>query len=259
MDYGTLIGDSFAYAKDGLFGNVGTWAMLIILTILPAIPIICWVIAMVLTLKAVPGILFLAGGFGIALILAALLSAFLSGYSLKILRGGKPLPPVVGFGTLFTEGIRYTVIQVIYMIPALIIFCITVLPAMLSVWTNLLAGSKPAGMGPVFMGMLGGILITLIVGFIFGLFSFIGVVRYARTGSFHEAFRFSAILETIRTIGWGTYIAALLIMMAIVLVVSFVIGVIPVIGGILHLVIGPFITVFIMRYVCLLYDSAGTA
>ncbi len=258
MDYGKLIGDAFGYTKDGLFGNVGIWVMLLILTILPAIPIIGWVIAMIFTLAAGAGLMVLAGGLGIALILTILLSAFYLGYMLKILRGEKTLPPVTGFGTLFTDGIRYAVIEIIYMIPALVVFCITVLPVMLT-WMPVLSGQRPPMAGQMIAGMLGGILLMIIVAFVCGLFAIIGVVRYARTGSFGEAFRFSAILETIHRIGWGAYIAALLIVMVIVMGISFILGVIPIIGGIIQLIINPFIGVFTMRYICLLYDSAGTA
>lgn len=259
MDYGKLIGDAFGYAKDGLLGNMRTWVVLLILMVIPAIPIFSWVIAMILTLEAMPGLMFLAGGFGIALLLAMILSAFYGGYAMKILRGETPLPPVTGFGTLFTDGIKYIVIQIIYMIPALVVFCVTVLPVIMSMWTTVLSGQEPAGAGPVFAGILGGVLLTLVVGFVIWLFAIIGLVRYARTGSFGEAFRFPAILETIRRIGWGAYIAALLIVLVIVLGISLIIGVIPIIGGIIQFIINPFIGVFTMRYICLLYDSAGTA
>jgi len=259
MDYGKLVGDAFAYAKDGLFGNAGTWAMLLILTIIPAIPIIGGVIAMIFMLAAVPDIMVLAIGFGIAILLAMILSAFYGGYTLKILRGETPLPPVTGFSTLFADGIRMMVIQFIYMIPALIVFCVTVLPVMLSLWTTVLSGQEPAGVFQVLVSLLGGVLLTIIVGFVTGLFSMIGVVRYARTGSIGEAFNFPAILRTIRGIGWGTYIAALLVVFVIVIVISFIVGMIPILGGIIQFVINPFIGVFTMRYICLLYDSAGTA
>jgi hypothetical protein len=259
MDYGKQLGDSFAYAKEGLLGNPGTWVMLIILTLLPAIPIFCWVIAMIFTLKAMPGLLFLAGGFGIAILFAIILAAFYTGYTLKILRDEKPLPAVTGFGTLFINGIKYIVIETIYMIPAIIVFCVTVLPVMLSMWTSALAGKTPGDMIQIWMSMAGGILVTTIVAFIIGLFAIIGLVRFARTGSIGEAFNFSAILATIRKIGWGTYIVALLIMTVVVLIVSLVLGLIPIVGGIIQFIVNPFIGVFAMRYVCLLYDSAGTA
>ncbi len=258
MDYGKLIGDSFAYAKEGLLGNPRTWLMLLVLMVLPVIPILGWVFVMIFTLKAMPGIMFLAGGFGIAILLAVILSAFYSGYTLKILRGEKPLPPVAGFDILFKDGIRYIVIQAIYMIPAIVVFCITVLPVMLTMWMSLLSGQTPGEMSQVYMTMMGGILITIIVSFIISLFAMIGVVRFARTGVFGEAFNFPAILGTIGKIGWGAYIIALLIMMVLVLIVTLVLGVIPFVGGIIQFVVTPFLSVFTMRYVCQLYDSAGT-
>ena len=267
MDYGKLIGDSFAYAKDGLLGNIGTWVMLLILILLPAIPVIGWVIVMIFTVKAStgltllasPNLVFLAVSFGIALLLAVILSAFYTGYTLKILRGETPLPAVTGFGTLFLDGIKYLVIEAIYMIPAIIILCLTVFPVIFTMMTTAMAGEKMTPSFGLILGMIGGLLLTIVVAFILGLFALIGVVRFARTGVFGEAFNFSAILETIRKITWGTYIIALLIMVVIVSLVSIVLGIIPIVGAILQFVLNPFIGVFTMRYICLLYDSAGSA
>jgi len=259
MDFGKLIGDAFAYAKEGLVGNIGIWVMLLILTIIPVIPIIGWIIYMAFTMAGTPDLITLAAGFGIAIILAVILSAFYSGYTMKILRGDNPLPAVTGFGKLFADGIRYMVIQFIYMIPAIAVFCVTVLPAFLTLMTSAIADERYEPGFEVIMGMMGGILITVIVAFILGLFALVGVVRFARTGAMGEAFNFSAILATIGRIGWGTYILALIIMTILVFIVSLVLGMIPIIGGILSFIFGPFIGVFTMRYVYLLYDSAGTA
>ena len=260
MDYGNMISESYAYAKDGLVGNVGTWIMLIILAVLPAIPVIGCVLWMVFTTKGMeqlPNLTTLAAGFGAAFLLAVILSAFYTGYTLKILRGEKPLPAVTGFSTLFVDGIKYLVIQLIYMIPALVVIGITVVPALLAMIPAAMAGEKnPALLGPL-VTMMAGILISMIVAFILGLFAIIGVIRFARTGVMGEAFNFSEILATIRKIGWGTYILALIIMAVIVVAVSIVIGLIPIVGGILQFILTPFIGVAYMRYICLLYDSAS--
>jgi hypothetical protein len=255
MDYGKLVGDSFAYAKDGLVGNPGTWVMLLILTMIPAIPIFCWILGMVLLMAAAPNVMLLAAGFGVAIILAVLLSAFYAGYQMKILRGDNPLPAVTGFSTLFNDGIRYLIIHVIYMIPAIIVFCVTVLPSVFSLMTAAMAGETPEA-GAIVLGMIGGILATIVIGFIIGLFSLIGLVRFSRTGVFNEAFNFGAIRETIGKIGWGTYIIALLVMGILVMIASVVPGLIPIVGGIFQIIITPFIGVFSMRYICLLYESA---
>lgn len=263
MDYGNLISESYVYTKDGLLGNVGTWVLLLILTLIPAIPMIGLVLFMVVTMgttpDSAPDLLFLAGGFGIAILLAVILSAFYTGYTLKILRGEKPLPPVSGFSILFVDGIKYLIIQMIYMIPAIIVFCLTVVPAMLAIMTSAIAGEPPATGYGAMWGMMGGILLTTIIAFILGLIALIGVVRFARTGSMGEAFNFSEILATIGKIGWGTYIIALIIMMVVVLAVTIVLSIIPIIGGIIQFIIGPPVGIFTMRYICLLYDSAGTA
>ena len=44
--------------------------------------------------------------------------------------------------------------------------------------------------------------------------------------------------------------------MAVIFVISFVLGIIPVIGWLISIVIGPAISIFAARYITLLYDSA---
>lgn len=254
MDYGKLLGDSFAYTKDGFFGKPVAWVLLIILGILPVIPFIIAVIALVPTLMtgAIPDIPTLVGAFVGALIVAFILGAFYSGYQVKIYRGETPLPDVSGFGKMFFDGIRYFVIEIIYAIPVLILIGVTLGTAFMSI---LSAGPDFEAWLPILGGVLLGTLIALIVGFIIGLFSIIGIVRFARTGSVGEAFNFHAILETIRRIGWGGYILALIIVIVIIVIVEIVLGIIPYIGWILQLILSPFITVFFARYIALLYDS----
>lgn len=258
MDYGKLLGESYAYAKDGLLGNIVTWIMLLILTILPAVPIVLFVFFLVLTLAAMPDMVLLAAGLGAGILFALILMSFYMGYQLKIFRGETPLPQVADFGKLFSDGIRYIIIQFVYMIPVIIVFCITVLPSLLSAMQAALAGQQMEDNIGLIMGMLGGLIITTILGFIIGLFAIIGVVRFARTGSMGEAFNFNAILATIGKIGWGTYIIALVIMGVIVTVISVVLSLIPFVGSIIQFIIGPAVSVFSARYICMLYDSAGT-
>jgi hypothetical protein len=83
MDFGKAVGDSFAYAQEGLVGKWTKWILLLVATILLALP--------------------------------------LMGYMLKILRGEKPAPEVQDWGTLFVDGIKYLIIAIIYAIPVLIV------------------------------------------------------------------------------------------------------------------------------------------
>ena len=95
---------------------------------------------------------------------------------------------------------------------------------------------------------------------ILGLFSIIGVIRFARTAEMGEAFNISAILAHIGRIGWGNYILALIVL----IIVAFVLGgilafisMIPVIGWLIQIFLGVPLALFGARYVTLIYDSAG--
>jgi len=254
MDFGKLLGDSFGYTKDGLLGNPVTWILLIVLSVLPVIPFGLALLAMIplFMTGTVTGIPTVIAAFAVALIVALLLGTFFMGYMVKIFRGEVPLPAVSGFGKMFSDGIRYLLIEIIYTIPVIIILAFSIGAVFM---TALSTGPDFEALLPLIGGAILGILIALIVAIIIGLFAIIGVVRFARTGRIGEAFNFSAITATIGRIGWGSYILALIIGGAIVLVVQVVLGWIPFIGGILQLIISPFLTVFFTRYVTLLYES----
>jgi len=271
MDYGKMIHDSFEYAMDGLTKNLKTWIMLIVLTLLPAIPFILVVLIMLPSLLAYTGGEIPASligtfiiGFIIAFVIAIILGAFSMGYLLKILRGEFPLPEVAGFGRMFVDGIKLLVIEVIYLIPVMVILAVTAGAALLSALPILM--SMPAepdfeALMPVLMPILGGViagvLIAVIAAIILWLLAVVGVVRFARTGKIGEAFNFSAILATIGKIGWGSYILALIIVVVIVAVIQVILSFIPFIGAIIQILISPAIMVFMHRYICILYDSAG--
>jgi hypothetical protein len=217
MDFGNMIGDSFEYAKEAVVGKWTQWLMLVIATIILGIP--------------------------------------LAGYSLKVLRGEKPAPEVTDWGTLFIDGIKYLIISIIWMIPAMIVMFFTVGVAALGTMT-----SDPTAAMTAIGGMMAGLLVFFIVLVITLLFEIIGVIRFARTGSMGEAFNFGAILETIGKIGWGSYIIALIVLMIVGVVFGIIVSIImmiPILGWIIYLcLIAPW-TLFISRYFCQMYDSVG--
>jgi hypothetical protein len=219
MEYGSMIGDSFAYAKDAVVGKWKQWLLLVIATLLLCIP--------------------------------------LFGYIMIVLRGNKPEPEVTGWGTLFIDGIRYIIVTVIYALPALVIFFVT----LGSVVVEILAGN-PAGVLTVLGGLVFGLVIFLVVAFICSLFGTIGVIRCARTGSMGEAFNFSAISATIGKIGWINYIIALVIMGIIQFVISLLLSLltgVPYAGTLIELIVLAPVAIFEARYLSLVYDEAGTA
>jgi hypothetical protein len=174
-----------------------------------------------------------------------------SGYIVRVLRGIKPAPELEDYGELFVDGLLYFIIAIIWMIPAIIVFMLLVGgSAVLAIATDSLAAI--AGMG---LGMF----VTLIVALFCGLFAIIGLVRFARMEKFGEAFAVGAIMEKIKEIGWVNYIIALVILYVVVGVVIFILGLIPIIGWLLMFILVPFFGIFSARYICNLYDSAGTA
>jgi hypothetical protein len=215
MDYGNMVGESFEYAKDAVVGKWNQWLMLIIATILLGLP--------------------------------------LMGYIMKVLRGEKPAPEVADWGTLFVDGIKYLIVVIIWAIPFLIVYCLTIGASFLAVMSG-----DIAAIGTMMVGLL----IAFIVGIVTAVFAVIGVVRFARTGSIGEAFNFNEILATIAKIGWVPYIIALVVLIVVDIIVGIVVTIlmmIPILGFIIYLCLIAPIALFFARYICQLYDSAGAA
>jgi len=127
MDYGKLISESFAYMKNGFSKNVATWVILLVLAILPVIPFVLLIALMSFSLIAggMQAIPIFVGGIAIAFILALLLGSLYMGYQVRVLRGIEPLPEVTDFRSLFVDGIRYIIIQIVYLIPVYIVLAVT--------------------------------------------------------------------------------------------------------------------------------------
>jgi hypothetical protein len=258
MEFGKLVGDSFEYAKEGLVGHWLKWILLIILTLLPVIPILLGVGVGVLAILTAP--MMVIPTIAIAVIIAIILALPLMGYMLRIYRGEKPAPEVNNWGLLFGDGLKLFVVYLIYAIPIIIIGAVVLGSAGM---TLLITASQKTANPAAIMNLLGavlfGIVILVIVAIIIWMLVASACVRLARTNSIGEAFNFGEIFHHIGKIGVVHYIVALIIMAVIVGIVMFILNLIPYIGSILALIIGPFFAVFQARYLCLLYDSAGTA
>ncbi|NLA39577.1 MAG: DUF4013 domain-containing protein [Methanomicrobiales archaeon] len=225
MNYGSMIGDSFEYTKDGLFGNWGKWFLLFIsMVIFPL-----W-----------------------------------GGYQWKIYRGESRMPPLEGWVGMFIDGIKLIIVGIVYFIIPTIVFVIL---GGLGIFMGAATNSMGAGLIGVFVG--------LIFLFIFSLIAMMGLIRFARTDSFGEAFNFSAIIAHIGEIGWVSYIIALIILWLVIVVavvifsiavgiISLILLLIPLVGWILAILleiviailIGPFVGVFTTRYITHIYDGA---
>ncbi|MGA2162198.1 MAG: DUF4013 domain-containing protein [Methanoregula sp.] len=237
MSFGSMLDDSFSYAKEGVWGKWKHWLLLIASMII--FPLIL-------------------------------------GYMVRIYRGEKPAPELKEWGTLFIDGLKLLAVSLIYALPIILLALAAFLPfiaaftssgafsmdftAMTEAQTEQWLTSHPEIMSAAGL-MLILLLVTLIIAIIITIFSFIGSVRFARTGRIGEGFNFSEILGQIRRIGWLTYIAALIIIGVIGIVFWLLLHIfsfIPVIGGIVFLIVAivlypPFI-LFVSRYAALVYE-----
>jgi len=260
MDYGKLVEDSFSYTKTGLWGY---WIKCILIIILAALPFI-W--SMVWTFSISPlfkslGLTNMIMSTIIPFVIGIVLWTFFVGFCVNILRGEKLLPEIQNFGALFINGIKYTVVAIIYSIPLIIVLLLTVGVTYL---VAILGGSNPTTESGVIGSVIIGGLLSAILAIILALFAIIGFVRFARTGNILDAFKFSEILSTIRKIGWISYIIGLIILLIILFIIVLVIAIVtgqmgPGVPQLTFLIIMPFISIFALRYICLIYDIAGAA
>ncbi len=217
---GETLGSSFEYTKDGL---VGQWVRWILLIIISAIPIINFIF---------------------------------TGYTLRVMKGITPAPELEDYVNLFITGLIAFIIGFIWFLPAMIVGMILIGGAVIS-GSVLDVSSNAAALAGALVGLGIGAAVTALVFIIFSLVAIIGIIRYARTEKFGEAFAFGAILETIKSIGWLNYFIAILVFEIIAAIVYLVLAIIPVIGWILMIIAVPFIGIWYARYVSLIYDSAS--
>ncbi|MDD1669062.1 MAG: DUF4013 domain-containing protein [Methanomicrobiales archaeon] len=188
----------------------------------------------------------------ILLIIASIIFPLIMGYELEVYRGKKPAPEPENWGKLFIDGIKLLIIQIIYLIPTFIVLFLSIGAAVLAV------RSPTAAMG-LWGTFAAGIIITLVVAFITSLFASMGFIRFARTDSMGEAFNFTAIIDRIGKIGWGSYIFALIVVAVVAGIIGLILSAIPFIGFLLVLIAAPALTIFSARYITLVYDSVPEA
>ena len=238
MDFGSLLDDSFAYTKEGLWQRWVRWILLIVSMVI--FPLIL-------------------------------------GYMVRIYRGEKPAPETGEWGALFIDGLKLLVVHVIYLLPVILLVILAFVPMLSTLVTSgalsddfgsmsdsqmdrWLSGHPEllSAAGIMILLLLAAVLLAIVI----SVFSFLGVIRFARTRSISEAFNFSAILAHIGRIGWINYIIALVIISIIGFIFSMVLNIfsfIPVIGDFIEIVVMivmyvPFI-LFSARYASLVYDA----
>jgi hypothetical protein len=193
------------------------------------------------------------GQVALLVLLGIIFSFFLSGYMVRIYRGTKPAPDFTGWAELFVDGIKLAVVWFLWVLPLFI-----VLAAGAALAIAFFVVSPGAEMNWTILGiLLLLVLVEIVLLVCVVLFGILGAVRFARTGSILEGIHVSAILTTIRSIGWVSYLISLLVIAVVCIIyaiITAVLSVIPYIGWVLVMIVAPFFSIFIARYFTLVYD-----
>ena len=236
MDYGTILNDSFQYAKDAVWDKWKQWLLLLV---------------------------------------SMIIFPFILGYCVRIYQGDRPAPELEKWGSLFVDGLKLFVVELIYAAPIILLIIIAFLPFFSTLISAGILSENTAAMTdsqaeqffvshPEILSSIGTMLVVIVVAVVLaimiGIISFIGTVRFARTGRIAEGFNFSAILDLIQKIGWINYLLALIIIAVIGSVYGFVMNLvmmIPVLGLVIWFFLYPPFIIFMSRYAALVYDHGG--
>ncbi|MFA6225644.1 MAG: DUF4013 domain-containing protein [Methanoregula sp.] len=188
------------------------------------------------------------GEAGLLIFTGLLCNFFVSGYLVRLLEGSPVPPEFDNWPRLCLDGMKVHVIPLVWiLVPSILAFIEYdissggLLPA--SRW-----GSTP---GTILIILL--LIIQLVILFIAAQYVFIGAIRFARTGSVREAFIVLEIRKTLSRIGLLNYFLGLGVIILIWLVFNFVLvqllSLVPYAGPIIALGLGPFLTVFCVRFI----------
>jgi len=226
LDLPSNLNNSFDYAKK-LFSDFGR---LVILIVLDLIPIVNWIVV---------------------------------GYAAKVLKespGSDAPPKLEDYGKLFVEGAKIFVASVIYMLIPLILIAVGIgsfaTGMALRGTTDFMAG----GFSPRLMGLLSGtglvlVIIGALIAFVMLILLAAGIAHMIKTDKFSKAFSFGEILGIIAKIGWGKYLAWIVLVVIIAAIVGGITGAIPYFGWLISVIIGPGLIVFFLRSLGLLYSE----
>ena len=255
MDIGALLSDSFTYAQEALVGKWTRWAIFVLFALPFSLIQFVFDPKKIMTGTTINWGAIPWGQVAALAALGFILSFFISGYSVRIYRGIKPAPDFTGWTDLFVDGIKLAVVWFLWILPLIIVMAAGIAVAVAAFLSN-----QATAMPNITLLLL--VLLLLVVEFVLMviviLFGIIGAVRFARTGSIREGIRFSAILTTIRTMGWVSYIIFLIGFIIAVLIYAVITGImsfIPFIGWVLVLIVNPFFMIFSARYFALVYDQ----
>lgn len=216
-------------------------------------------------------------------IIGLIASFVLAGYLLAIVKTtieGSDVAPEFSWKENFVMGIKYLVLNIIYLIiPIVIVLLVAFATGVFSSAETIINAIGPTALNSMAatgvanqtalanvpnsaLSTLGySVTITAIVGIVlailFTLFFCIAQCRLAITGRVKEGLKIKEVFNDISAIGWGSFIIwfiVLVIIMFIIIVISGFVSMIPYVGAIIaSLIIAPFLTMFMSRALGLVY------
>jgi hypothetical protein len=200
------------------------------------------------------------GYLAILVIAGVLTSFFISGYIVRIYRGMRPAPEFTEWASLFADGIKLDIVMLVWFLPAVILMLLLLLIAFGGMIGGMILPGFSANSGGAILIILAGIVLliaALAILIIAALYVSMAAVRFARTGSMVEGWRYSTITAIIRRIGWGNYVIALVLFFFASFFFNLIVSipaVIPYVGWVVPVILGPLLTVFAARYFTLVYE-----
>jgi hypothetical protein len=217
MDYGSMVGESFEYAKEAVVGKWNKWLMLIIATILLGIP--------------------------------------LMGYAMKVLRGEKPAPEVNDWGTLFIDGIKYLIVSLIYALPIIIVWVLVMGASAAAIMSGNYSAMM-AAFGAVALGVLVMFILAVIIS-VFEVIGIVRFARTGSIGEAFNISAILATINKIGWVPYIIALIVLIIVAIIIAIIAGILMMIPYLGIIIYICLIAPIALLYTRYICLLYDNAG--
>ncbi|WP_298667859.1 DUF4013 domain-containing protein [uncultured Methanofollis sp.] len=217
MDYGSMLGNSFGYAKEAVWGKWMKWIFLVIATII--FPLIM-------------------------------------GYIMEIYRGKTPAPEFEDWIKLFIDGIKLFIVQIIYAIPVIIVGLIFFGGSLALIMSGDSEALTAAAAGTMLLGTLVMLIVAFIIGLI-ATFGFIRFARTDSFGEAFNISAILAHIGAVGWGSYIIALIVLWVVMVAIGMVLGILMMIPFLGWLIVLFIDPVLMIFAARYMTHIYESAA--
>lgn len=235
MELGEILSDALVYP----FQNIKALVVYLILGIILGIATAGTVAAVMAGAMAKNALAVMGSGI-IGIIIALFIGFIITGYQLDIIKYGIERSngaPGIDFIRQFFNGVKYFVVNIVYMIIPIIIAAI---------------------LAVIFQHWLSGLL-TVIISIIFSLALMMGQCRLAKTENLTYALSIGEAIGDISRVGIGKIVVFIVLMFIISFVLFFIVGLInqwnTTVGGILIGILGIYLIFFNGRATGLLYSD----